>query len=375
MRKVLLGIFILCSFVFLSFKKGAENDKVGFASRKLKEMARQLPLYEMPSCDTIVEVSEIIKDKALVFVYHDKQIVHIGVSMFSRETKEIIGRDICNFLERYFLELLLLDSEANVNRKLKEDHVTLLLNGKRYGEGQFHSIGDVLQSMSMPVSFSLSHQGQYAEAVWSSAGRLLQMRFPLYRELIVGMDKKESDEGVYNLLKVAEFDSVPYTEEKISRECLEFKADKVYVRHGESFIIKTLTSDRYYVEENGNFHLIFQPQYPEYSMNNLFLSYQNGVGKTLKITHRQYGHFTPDFSIPLNNFLACFKDDFIVVCHTGYNKQNELETIVVFSHKVLNYIHLLRVHIDAKQLFTDHPVLKADFYSNIPQHYINSLLK
>lgn len=120
---------------------------------------------------------------------------------------------------------------------------------------------------------------------------------------------------------------------------------------------------------------MFQKQYPEYSLNNLFLTYTNGEGKTLQITHRKYGYFTPVISIPLLNFLACFEKDFITVCHTGMNKQGNLEAIVVFNHKKLNYIHLLRVETDKSQLFVKASVLKADFYSNIPQHSIKSLLQ
>ena len=57
------------------------------------------------------------------------------------------------------------------------------------------------------------------------------------------------------------------------------------------------------------------------------------------------------------------------------NKQGNLEAIVVFNHKKLNYIHLLRVETDKSQLFVKASVLKADFYSNIPQHSIKSLLQ
>ena len=113
----------------------------------------------------------------------------------------------------------------------------------------------------------------------------------------------------------------------------------------------------------------------EYSANNLFLTYRNGKGKSLLITHRKYGQFTPEITIPLLNFLKCFADDFITYSYTGYNKKGNLETIVVFSHKKLNYIHLLKVSLDEKQLFAANPVFKADFYSNIPQQYIKTLLQ
>lgn len=375
MRRILLGTFVAIILILLSSASIMKEEHRAFASRRLEDMAKRLPLRDIPSVDTIMEVPEFIKGKAIVFNSNNNKVVHMGLSMFSRETKEMIGTDICNFLERYFLELLLLRDKTSIIRKLTEDHIELLLNGQEFGAENFSSLQEVMQNICMPVNFSLFHKDQHAEAVWMSVGMHLQMKFPLYRELIDGMDKKESDEGVYNLLRVAVCDSIYDADDDVSYENLVHKTGNVYVYKGETFMIKSLTSDRYYMEENGKYHLIFTPMYPEYSMNNLFLSYQNGAGKTLQITHRQYGYFTPEFTIPLNNFLACFKNDFLVACHTGYNKQNELETIVVFKHKILNYIHLLRVHVNKEKLFINSPVLKADFYSNIPQHYISSLLK
>lgn len=375
MRRILLGTFVAIILILLSSASIMKEEHRAFASRRLEDMAKRLPLRDIPSVDTIMEVPEFIKGKAIVFNSNNNKVVHMGLSMFSRETKEMIGTDICNFLERYFLELLLLRDKTSIIRKLTEDHIELLLNGQKFGAENFSSLQEVMQNICMPVNFSLFHKDQHAEAVWMSVGMHLQMKFPLYRELIDGMDKKESDEGVYNLLRVAVCDSIYDADDDVSYENLVHKTGNVYVYKGETFMIKSLTSDRYYMEENGKYHLIFTPMYPEYSMNNLFLSYQNGAGKILQITHRQYGYFTPEFTIPLNNFLACFKNDFLVACHTGYNKQNELETIVVFKHKILNYIHLLRVHVNKEKLFINSPVLKADFYSNIPQHYISSLLK
>lgn len=376
MCRILIILFATSLFSSLRLYGACPEEQVEFANRKLKQLAEQLPISALPDRDTIIEVPQVIKGKSLVFVLNEKKVVsHIGVSLFSDETKQMLDRGICNFLERYFLELLLQKDKTGVKLKLDEYRVSLKVNGQEFGEGHFHSVAEVLQIMNMPVNFALRHMDKQAEAVWTFSNYHLHMRFPLYRELIDGTDKKESDEELYNLLQVAVFNPVKLVDGQITRESLQRETGDVYIRKGETFLIKSMSSDRYYMEENGKFVPLFRKQYPEYSMNNLFLTYRNGDGKTLQITHRKYGHFTPEISISLLNFLACFKDDFQTACHTGYNKNGELETMVVFNHKTLNYIHLLRVHVAKEQLFSEHPILKADFYSNIPQHYINSLLK
>jgi hypothetical protein len=376
MHRILIILFTFCFLFSLRLCGACPEEQVEFANRKLKQLAGQLPISVFPEKDTIMEVPQVVKGKSLVFELNDKKVVcHIGVSLFSNETKQMLDKGICNFLERYFLELLLQKDQVGVKRKLEEYHVSLLVNGKDFTKGRFRSVAEVLQLMCMPVNFALRRMDRQAEAVWIFNDYHLCMRFPLYRELIDGTDKKESDEELYNLLQVAVLSPVDLMDEQVARENLQPETGDVYIRKGETFLIKPMSSDRYYVEEGGSFVPLFRKQYPEYSMNNLFLTYRNGDGKTLQITHRKYGHFTPEISIPLPNFLACFKDDFLTACHTGYNKNGELETMVVFNHKTLNYIHLLRVHTTKERLFSSHPVLKADFYSNIPQHYINSLLK
>lgn len=371
-RRLIILFAVFCSL----FLRVCSAAQVEFANNKLKQLAEQLPVSAFPDRDTILEVSQVIKGKSLVFALNEKKVIsHIGVSLFSDETKQMLDKDICNFLERCFLELLIQRDETSVRRKLDEYHISLKVNGQEFGEGSFHSVVKVLQLMCMPVNFTLRNMGKQAEAVWLFGNYCLCMQFPLYRELINGTDKKESDDELYNLLQVAVFSPVDLVDDPVTRESLQPKEGDVYVRKGDIFLIEPMSSDCYYTEENGRFVPLFQKQYPQYSMNNLFLTYRNGLGKTLQLTHRKYGHFTPEISIPLLNFLACFKDDFFTTCYTGYNKKGELETKVVFNHKTLNYIHLLRVCVDREQLFSAHPVLKADFYSNIPQHYINSLLK
>ena len=62
-------------------------------------------------------------------------------------------------------------------------------------------------------------------------------------------------------------------------------------------------------------------------------------------------------------------------CHTGYDKRGNLQTLIVMNHKSLNYVHLLRVSVSKEKLFKPGLILEGDFYSNIPQHYIKTLLK
>lgn len=356
---------------------GATSVQQNYSNRKIAYLAGFMDgIMNIPERDTIIIVPKITASKGIVFKYNDKGMLsHIGVSLFSEETKIIVDEEICNFLERTFFELLVLKNRKAVCDKLKEYRLRLYIDGNDFSANGKYNIETLLDNMQMPASFSLNNKSKTAEAVWMCSGHKTVLEFPLSRELVIGTDKKESDDLLYDELKFAAFNIVDYADEDVAALDLEPVSDKVFVRRGIVYTIKDLSSDVYYSETNGKFVPLFDPEYPLFSMNNLFLTYGNGKNKNLKLTHRKYGSFTPEVTIPLTSFLNVFNKDFTVVCHTGFLESGEMETIVVFTHKILNYIHILRATVDKEELFSEAPIIKADFYSNIPQHYIKSLLK
>ena len=221
MRRIIV-IFCLCmGFIGgANANTGLSNEK--FVSRKIKLLAELLPMQQMPENDTIMNVPQVIKNKSLIFTFNNRgEISHIGISLFSDATKFLLDKSICNFLERFLLELMLQENNQAVERKLAEYHVTLLFDGKAFGKGNMLSLGNILEQMDMPVKFALRHQDKRAEASWRFGRHTLNMSFPLYRELIDGTDKKESDDNVYHQLQSAAFDTVTLKDEPVDGRNLQ----------------------------------------------------------------------------------------------------------------------------------------------------------
>lgn len=375
--KVLILIFFMSTFVNSFSFNSRKNQSLRFTTRNLENIAGNLELNcKFPESDTIILSPNILKNKGIVFRFNKNgDVNHIGVSLFSEETKQLMDVGICNFLERFLLQLVLINNNSDVVHKLQEFNVSLYMNGKLFSEKSNYSISHYIESIDMPVNFSLKCEEKTANAVWLYDSNTFNISFPLYRELIDGSDKKESDEILYNDLHNARSESIKPYNDKVSFENLEKYKDEIYVRKGEIFLIPDLTSNVYYIKKEQSFEPLYSSEYPEISMNNLFLTYMHGKDMTLSLTHRSYGYFTPEITMPLLNFLIFFKNDFETLCHTRYNNKGNLETILVLNHKKLNYIHLLRVISNKENLFSPNPIFKADFYSNIPQHYIKTLLK
>ena len=368
-RLITIGLFLLSTPLVLQ----GQNDSI-FANRKIKQLAEAL-MIPMPETDTIMPIPSLINGKSIVFRYDKQLLVHIGVSIFSDENKEMINKPICNFIERFFLELVEQKNTTDAKRKLEEFHVELSKNGAPFGSKGFNSVSNLLEIMIMPVEFRFEQKDMQGRALWTFDKHEIELVFPLYREIIDGTDKAESDRQIYHLLEMASQESVNQEEESLNNSYYSLLFNNVYVLNGETFMVKNLTSNKYYLKEGNSFKMLFDKQYPEYSLSNLFLSSVLGKNKRLLITHRQYGHFTPVLQMPLVNFLNVFSDEFLTYCHAGYTRKGELEIIVVFNHKLLNYIHLLQLRTSVQELFEEDKPLSCDFYSNIPQHYIKTLIQ
>lgn len=371
-RIVLLLTMCMC----LSQVSAASHVDIEYSSRKIKQLVEALHLDNLPEKDSLIMVPRILRGKPITIQYDEYGFLcHAGISMFSFETKRITGQQFCDFIERFLLELCEQQESEGVKSKLVEYAVTLNLDGIDYGNGTFRSLRKVLEEIDMPTSFSLYLEDNQGRGVWQYGIHTLTLSFPLYRELIEGTDKKESDELLYIKMAESKTASMFDDETLTSGDGLKHYVKDIYVKTGERYQLQVLSSDVYYRKQGDSYIPLFAKDHPILSLNNLFLIHSNGKNVKMKITHRQYGHFTPEVTIPLHVFMDVFSDDFTCFAHTGELKDGTLESVVVFNHKTLNFIHMLRVKTTANDVFMPKPVLKADFITNIPQNYLNTLLK
>lgn len=110
----------------------------------------------------------------------------------------------------------------------------------------------------MPVNFSMRQKGKQAEAVWLFSPHALSITFPLYRELIDGMDKIESDDELFHQLQIAVLNDVQIKDDPINEKNLIAKENGLYVEKGDVFLIPSLTSDKYYMKKEKNIFRCFK---------------------------------------------------------------------------------------------------------------------
>ena len=360
-------LLLICSTQFLQAQT--------FPSRKLVEIGELFPKICLPLTDSIFNCPKITKGKSFVVQYnHKNEIEHLGVSLFSPETKEMINLPVCNFIERVMLELLLQKSPADVKAKLREYKINMQRDGIEYGKNNFTSLAQLLVDIQYPTQVTI-HKDSVYTAFWKfGTNESLSLSFPASRELIFGTDKKESDQNIGE--SFVNDDNCVFTSvnDNVSASGLSrVEGTDLYVRKGNTFLIDQINSDTYYQRSDGLYQLVFDAAYPALSLANLFITKLPKNNLSLKITHRRYGGFTPEFTITLSKFFCLFDAGFSTYCILHRTETGKVRVSVVLYNRDFNYIHLLRIQTTVEQLFATDGTLTADFYTNIPQHNLKSL--
>ena len=368
---IIIALFLISGYVYAQ----------SYSSIKMEELGSEIPVNCLPSADSIFNCPEIVKTKSLVVNYNDiHEINHLGISLFSNETKELLNLPVCNFIERMMLELVLEKSNESLMQKLNRLKLNLLKNGSQFGELNFSSLSSVLDEIQHPAKFSLLREDNQFAAVWEyNQDDRFAFIFPASRDLIFGTDKKESDELLNKML----LGSGNFCNERntfpgdVVREAeLKFNEEKnIFTKKGAEFILPIVNANTYYQKtEEGAFELLFSKDFPEESFLNMIVKNQGNFDHKLHVTHRMYGNFSPDFDISLQEFLCYFRDDYDIYAAAQFSEPNKMKLTAVLRNRDYNFIHLMLVNAPVDNIFSPDGMLTAEFYSNIPQQSIRNFM-
>lgn len=368
-------IYILTTLLTLEMWNTCSYAQKATSNEKLTGLGLMLGIKDYPKNDTIMPLYNVAKNKKVTFDHNQQgEISHIGLSLFSNETKSLLGTKVCNYIERSFLEYVLHKSKNEIEKHLKENKSTLTLNEIPFGKKGFDSFVTLLDSLTMPTYFSLEQETDrcYAHWVFDDNTKELIYSFPLNREIIEGTDKQESDKEFYDKMKYAQSGTVDFDNYILKDDSnLTFK-NGIFTYHSDLNSVQGLSSDRYYLPREGQYYPLFNPEYPIHSLTNLFQNLIEKDNIIIHVQHSQYGGFSPVIDLPLNRFLKLMEDEFVTLCGASDIVKAETANIyALFKHKRLNYMHILKAHVNLKKVFENEKyIITADLFTNIPQDNI-----
>lgn len=323
--------------------------------------------------DTLLYMPKVSASKPVIIQTEDDAVSHVGISIFSDETKALVSRPVCNYIERLLLRMRIL-STNDAQVYLTRNKVTVKLNGVNYGNGTFKSVTNLIEGIAEPTTFLLSRSGSYYIASFEFGTNFLEINIPATRELIFGTDKKESDAQIEKKLR-SSLDNTPTAQAEVTAEqLLATDDDSIFRLPGSMLLTEQLRNDQYYTKTDGKLKPVYDKQHANESITNLLLGIvDNDI--TLHIKHRAYGRYTPDIVVPLNSINKAVGDGFKVYATTYTLRSGKMQALAIFHNEEYGYLHMLTITCEPEEWFKDSPELAADLFTNVPQHNIQNLFQ
>jgi hypothetical protein len=373
----------LCLIVGLIFNVESEAQII-FASNYLESLYESLPsdCRFVPGESLFVEThsvktNSIINSRAVTLNYYlDGNVVEdIGVAILDSASRSLFqSENVCRFVERKILELLLIAKDNSFTDKTQENKISIELN--RNSVLNKNMLQKAYAVMIDKSDFKLKRDSLNYQLTWIKQDKEeVAFSFPASNTLIRSKDKKELDEELIRQLKNFHYiwsDKEKFSSGNISINDLKL-LDSVYYQDGEIFYIKEINNNCYYKSGNGELQFIFEPKNLTQSLCNYIQFPLLNPDKNIRLKHKVYGNKEFFYSMKFSDMLGYFKNDFTL--YTGIESRTEkgVKAIVIMLNKKLNYIHLLAIDLNDNDLFDKNTSLTASFITNIPTDNIQNL--
>ena len=303
-------------------------------------------------------------------------ITHLGVAVFSKDEHDAIGIALCNFQERYLLEVLLQSGNDKAIAFMMQHKTEINMCGISI-ETQFkqqYLKEAIRRIIDGKPRYTLTHENYTWEVLWEGELYCLGFKFPSDIQLMLGMDKKEIGQFFERQLKQFHhktFEPVPLI---LDAENLKTLRKDMFTLPGSTFFIGEMRSDIYLIKDSiSGYKTVFDAKYPGESIANLFV-YPNQQSEKLNINilHKGYDD-TPAFNENLYSLLAFLHKDCETYFGIEHLSSEKLEFTVIFRNKNYTFYHLLYVQTNLDAIFTGNEPLKGTLYTYIPNQNIKNL--
>ena len=354
--KILRYINLLVCLCLLSL---CAKSSVRYRTEELKRLSEALQVQ----ADSIQEGANIIYvgNRLVRIQKNDGMVSFMGYVLFPDEMKVMAHTPILNFLERYFLQLDYPQIDRPQNKMLREDRVKFEVGSPA-----------MVATLQKDCAFSYSYEHNRYVATWSREGQpILSVSFPANHELISGENKIESEQFVETDIRVSQLSPL----KPVNKDLLTSTLQKNYfIKPGNTYLNKLLTSDLYYQQNDSAFSLIINELHPLESAANMMLSPDNQSSFNLKVKQVMYGYKKKFFDVPLRNWIAYCLNNGCELYFGVESFEKEMIRASVFAVNIAeNYNHILFVNIPLKVIGQGSGDIEAQLETYIPMHNVANL--
>ena len=358
---------ILFSLLAINVSLMAGNDyKTDLLTRMAASMNVSSQLRELPDGEYYKYLT--YQGKPVTVIVNNNTIDHIGYSLFTPHQRSIANGPICNFLERFSLEIALpIERQKSVEKHIAESKVS-------FDMGTFSSFYPLLADTTYEVSVQNRDNKSY-NVQWSKNNQLYcSIVFPIDYDLLNGSEMIENERRIVKDIAKSSTSCRNSSTAQLDELSTTWN-DCFYILQGESYYSNDLNTNKYFeLDESGNYQLIYNTRYPLESLSNLLSSSAIDNQFVIDIRLKKYGYNEEIISVPLNSWINfCLNSGctpFVgLIDYDGNNATFEL----VMRNADLGYNHVMKVKFDVAQLESRKGIIEARLNSYVPTSKIKFL--
>ena len=279
------------------------------------------------------------KNMPVTVIVSNQRVIHIGYSLFSAEQRKGFGDNICNFLERYGLELdIPTNEQLTTEERMKQDGVGFLI-------GNRNQLRNLCSDTTVCINLQVVNDKGYVMSWRRDTVWLCQVAFPVEYDLLFGtnMDERERRlaEELHRVDSTA-WDSIALYD---VRKAVKAWQDNYYTLKGESYVLDNLNANKYFEKtDSGIMQPIFNKLYPIESLANLFTTNLLENEYTLDIRLRKYGFKTDTISVPLKRWTDYCRQTGCKPFFGIISLDNEKAVCELVMHNsIMGYNHIMNI--------------------------------
>lgn len=281
------------------------------------------------------------KSDPVTIIVEKGRITHIGYSLFSKQQRKGFGANICNFIERYLLELEIPTNENfTIPQRMKEDGVKVIK-----GNMELKELRQLCADTTVCINLQNLNEQTYTMGWRKDSTWLYILSFPIEYDLMFGTDMDERERRLSEELSYSEIhnDSLIESEQK---NLVKAWQDYYYTLKGDSYLLANLNSNLYFTKNGEEKYIpIYNNLYPIESLANLLTSNLIDNDYTLEIMLRKYGFKTDTINVPLKQWISFCKESgckpfFGII---SFETEGITTCELIMHHDRMGYNHIMKL--------------------------------
>lgn len=360
MQQTRLNICLVAMLLLISSVAIAANS---YRTDLLQRMAETMNITQQLQQQEDGEYYQYLSynHRAVTVIISQNEVVHIGFSLFTPAQRKDLNSPVCNFIERYALEIALpMKRERSVSRKLNED-------GIFFRNGDFESLKLLQNDTTYQIGLELLDNKRYTVS-WSKDGKeVISVNFPVEYDLLAGTDMTENERRIMEDVRR----SSTKTRQAMIDDDLSLEKvahGKCYILKGDYFYNKQLNTNRYYVKnEEDSCLLFYHRDYVLESLSNLMTTAAIENDYDIQIRLVKYGFSQDTICVKLNQWLNyCIDQGCMPYFGIIAIDKDMADCEIIMKNVLMGYIHVMRLNIDIGTLEDRKGLIKARLNSFVP---------